>query len=92
MAGVPVERMTFRVPHAGRRLGARISTLSYNGFPTLAVIAGAHLVPDPRAIADGVNRELAAMLKAVRRRAANSAIVRRPGRKASPAVRPLQRR
>jgi hypothetical protein len=58
----------------------------------LAVIADAHLVPDPKAITDGFSREFADMLKTARRRAANSAIVRRHGKKPSRTMRPLQRR
>ena len=92
LAGVPADRMIFWVPHPGRQLGMGISILSYNGFATLAVIADAHLVPDPKAITDGFNREFAAMLKAVQRRAANPAIVRRPRKKVRPAMRTLQRR
>jgi WS/DGAT C-terminal domain len=82
----------FWVPHPGRQLGMGISILSYNGFATLAVIADAHLVPDPEAITNGFNREFAEMLKAVRLSAANSAIVRGHGKKASPTMQPLQRR
>jgi hypothetical protein len=57
-----------------------ISILSYDGFATLAVIADAHLVPDPEAITDGFNREFAEMLKAVRHRAGNAGALH-PGRK-----------
>ena len=67
LAGVPIDRFTFWVPHPGRQLGMGISILSYMGHATLAVIADAGLVPDPEAITAGFNREFARMLKAVRR-------------------------
>jgi diacylglycerol O-acyltransferase / wax synthase len=66
LAGVPIERVMFWVPHPGQELGMGISILSYCGQATLAVIADAHLVPDPEAITQQFNREFAAMLKAVR--------------------------
>jgi hypothetical protein len=68
LAGVPIERVMFWVPHPGRELGMGISILSYCGKATLAVIADARLVPDPEAITQEFNREFAAMLKAVRAR------------------------
>lgn len=67
LAGVPIERFMFWVPHPGRQLGMGISILSYRGRATLAVIADARLVPDPEAITAGFNREFARMLRAVRR-------------------------
>ena len=70
LAGVPIERVMFWVPHPGKELGMGISILSYCGMATLAVIADAHLVPDPEAITQEFNREFAAMLKAVRARKA----------------------
>ncbi len=66
LAGVPIERVMFWVPHPGRELGMGISILSYCGSATLSVIADAHLVPDPEAITQEFNREFTAMLKAVR--------------------------
>jgi WS/DGAT/MGAT family acyltransferase len=68
LAGVPIERVMFWVPHPGQELGMGISILSYCGTATLAVIADAHLVPDPEAITQEFNREFAALLKAVRAR------------------------
>jgi len=65
LAGVPVERMMFCVPHPGRELGMGVSILSYAGRATLTVIADAHLVPDPEAITRGFNREFAAMQRRV---------------------------
>ena len=50
LAGVPIERVMFWVPHPGKEMGMGISILSYCGTATLAVIADAHLVPDPEAI------------------------------------------
>jgi WS/DGAT/MGAT family acyltransferase len=78
LAGVPIERMMFWVPHPGRELGMGISILSYRGAATLAVVADAHLVPDPETITARFNREFATMLAAVRRREQRKA----PGRAA----------
>jgi diacylglycerol O-acyltransferase / wax synthase len=50
VAGVPIERMMFWVPHPGEHLGLGVSILSYRGQATLAVVADAHLVPDPETI------------------------------------------
>jgi hypothetical protein len=79
LAGVPIERMMFWVPHPGRELGMGISILSYRGAATLAVVADAHLVPDPETITARFNREFATMLAAVRRREQRKA----PGRAAA---------
>lgn len=68
LAGTPIDRMMFWVPHPGRQLGMGISILSYRGQACLAVIADARLVPDPEVITQGFEREFAAM----RRRAAAS--------------------
>jgi WS/DGAT/MGAT family acyltransferase len=67
LAGVPIDRFMFWVPHPGKQLGMGISILSYKGAATLAVIADAHLVPDPDAITTEFNREFGRMLKLVRR-------------------------
>ncbi len=95
LAGVPIERMMFWVPHPGRQLGMGISILSYRGTATLAVIADAHLLPDPEAITDQFNREFAAMLRQVRAAAAKTPAAKPAARKAAakavarkPAVRP----
>jgi hypothetical protein len=72
LAGVPIDRLMFWVPHPGRQLGMGISILSYRGTASLAVIADARLVPDPEAIAREFNREFARMLAAARRRDARS--------------------
>jgi len=74
LAGVPIDRMTFWVPHPGRQLGMGISILSYKGAATLALIADAHLVPDPDAIIVGFQREFGRMLRAVRRARAVAAV------------------
>jgi len=84
LAGAPIDRFTFWVPHPGRQLGMGISILSYQGHATLAVIADAHLVPDPEAITLGFNREFARMLKAVRREVVKTAPVRTRARAARP--------
>ena len=66
LAGVPIDRFMFWVPHPGKQLGMGISILSYKGDATLAVISDAHLVPDPGAITVEFNREFGRMLKRVR--------------------------
>jgi hypothetical protein len=76
VAGVPIARMTFWVPHPGRQLGMGISIMSYRGEATLAVIADAHLVPDPETITALFHREFERMLKAVRRPPPKSAPVK----------------
>ena len=76
LAGVPIDRMMFWVPHPGKELGMGISILSYKGMASLAVIADAHLVPDPDAITTQFNREFAQM-----RRRVNADAVRAPARK-----------
>ncbi len=68
LAGVPIERVMFWVPHPGRELGMGISILSYRGAATLSVVSDAHLVPDPEAITERFRREFAGMQAAVRRR------------------------
>ena len=87
MAGVPIERLMFWVPHPGRQLGMGISIMSYNGQATLAVVADAHLVPDPEAITAEFHREFARMLITVRTAPAKPALaknakVKRRGRTA----------
>ena len=67
LAGVAIDRMMFWVPHPGRQLGMGISILSYDGWASLAVIADAHLIPDPEVITEAFNREFATMLAVARR-------------------------
>ena len=74
LAGVPIQRMLFWVPHPGRELGMGISIMSYRGQATLAVIADARLVPDPEAITDEFNREFASMLRSLKPQAAKPAV------------------
>jgi diacylglycerol O-acyltransferase / wax synthase len=76
LAGVPIDRMMFWVPHPGKQLGMGISILSYKGMASLAVIADAHLVPDPEEITTRFNREFAQMLRRV-----TADAVRAPARK-----------
>jgi WS/DGAT/MGAT family acyltransferase len=85
LAGVPIERVMFWVPHPGKELGMGISILSYCGSATLAVISDARLVPDPVAITQEFNREFAAMLKAVRQK--TQPVPRTAGRRASATAR-----
>jgi len=67
LAGVPIDRMMFWVPHPGRQLGMGISILSYDGAASLAVIADARLIPDPETITAAFNREFQWMLTLARR-------------------------
>jgi hypothetical protein len=83
LAGVPIDRMMFWVPHPGRQLGMGISILSYKGMATLAVIADAHLVPDPEAITTRFNREFELMLRRVGVRARKPSEGKSAGRPAA---------
>jgi WS/DGAT/MGAT family acyltransferase len=67
LAGTPIDRIMFWVPHPGKQLGMGISILSYNGSATLAVISDAHLVPDPETITAQFSREFARMMTAAKR-------------------------
>lgn len=72
LAGVPIERLMFFVPHPGRQLGMGVSILSYRGAVSLMVAADAHLVPDPERVTAEFTREVRAMLtRAARRRPAS---------------------
>jgi len=86
LAGVPIERMMFWVPHPGRQLGMGISIMSYRGMATLAVIADARLVPDPQAITERFNREFETMLRRLKARVA------KPHQAAAPPKVPASRR
>jgi len=68
LAGVPIDRVMFWVPHPGKELGMGISILSYKGYATLAVIADAHLVPDPEADHRALPPRVRQPAAAVRRR------------------------
>lgn len=74
LAGAPIERVTFFVPHPGRQLGMGVSILSYRGEVTLAVVADAHLVADPGAITEQFNREFVRMLALARKRSRPSCV------------------
>ena len=67
VAGVPIERVMFWVPHPGENLGMGISILSYRGYATLAIVSDAHLVPDPETITQSFQQEFVRMLSAARR-------------------------
>ena len=91
LAGVPIERMMFWVPHPGRQLGMGISIMSYRGMASLAVIADARLVPDPEKITAQFDREFERALRAAK--AATVAVPAAPkakpgGRRPSAAVGP----
>jgi WS/DGAT/MGAT family acyltransferase len=76
LAGTPIDRMMFWVPHPGRQLGMGISIFSYCGQVSLAVIADAHLVPDPETITASFNQEFDRMLKAAATRGAKQPVKR----------------
>lgn len=73
LAGVPVDRLAFCVPHPGDRIGMGVSIFSYRGSATLTVIADAGLVPDPQTITHAFDREVAAMIRESARRATTEA-------------------
>ncbi len=79
LAGVPIERMMYWVPHPGQQLGMGISIMSYRGMASLTVIADARLIPDPEAITRQFDREFKTMLRAVKRQSGTAAAApRRP--------------
>ena len=85
VAGVPIERVMFWVPHPGEHLGMGISILSYRGYATLAIVADAHLVPDPETITRGFQQEFVTMLAAARRaQGRGPAAEGRPAKAAAP--------
>ncbi len=96
LAGIPIDRMMFWVPHPGKQLGMGISILSYKGMASLAVIADARLVPDPEAITTHFEREFEQMLRRVAAQAATRAarrVVRKmPAHKKAAAKRTAARR
>lgn len=68
LAGVPVERLMFCVPHPGQQIGLGASIMSYQGMVALTLVADARLVPDPEVITQAFNREISAMRRQGRRR------------------------
>jgi len=108
VAGVPIERLMFWVPHPGEHLGMGISILSYRGAATLAIVADAHLVPDPETITRAFQREFVTMLAAAKRAggeaaggaakatvkaaAAGRPATKRPGAKKTAATKPVARK
>jgi WS/DGAT/MGAT family acyltransferase len=80
LAGTPIDRMMFWVPHPGRQLGMGISIYSYCGQVSLSVIADARLVPDPETITAAFNREFEQMLKVVSKHVARKPVRLAPGR------------
>ncbi len=85
VAGVPIERVMFWVPHPGEHLGMGISILSYRGYATLAIVADAHLVPDPETITRRFQQEFVTMLSAARRsEGRGTAVGGRPAKVAAP--------
>lgn len=66
VAGAPIERVMFWVPHPGEHLGMGVSIFSYCGYATLAIVTDAHLVPDPETITGYFEREFVELLAAAR--------------------------
>lgn len=92
VAGVPIERVMFWVPHPGEHLGMGVSILSYRGHATLAVVADAHLVPDPETITALFEREFVALRAAARRASTRAGAARpTPARGAKNAAPPVRR-
>lgn len=77
LAGVPIDRMMFWVPHPGRQLGVGVSIMSYRGQATLSVIADARLLPDPEWITTQFQREFDAMARSAGIEARPARAVRR---------------
>jgi WS/DGAT/MGAT family acyltransferase len=73
LANVPVDRLLFCVPHPGDQIGMGLSVLSYRRMITLTVIADAALVPHPETITRDFGREIAVMVRHVRRPASRHA-------------------
>jgi WS/DGAT/MGAT family acyltransferase len=92
LAGTPIDRMMFWVPHPGRQLGMGISIFSYCGQVSLSVIADAHLVPDPEAITAAFNREFEQMRKALATRTVRKPVKRPPARKRASVAAPAAKR
>jgi hypothetical protein len=57
LAGVPVDKLMFCVPHPGEQIGMGLSVFSYRRTVTLTVIADAGLVPHPEAITQAFVRK-----------------------------------
>ena len=87
LAGVPIERMMFWVPHPGDELGMGVSIMSYRGKASLAVIADARLVPDPQALTDEFDREIAQMLQRLKIGTARLARLKRTAKPVGQATR-----
>ena len=90
LAGVPIDRVMFWVPHPGRELGMGISILSYQGAATLSVIADAHLVPDPETITRQFDKEFVTMLAAVGKLKAAPTAARKRGAKTAKTAKPAR--
>ncbi|HMQ72008.1 MAG TPA: WS/DGAT domain-containing protein, partial [Rubrivivax sp.] len=84
VAGVPIERVMFWVPHPGDQLGMGISILSYRGQATLAIVADARLVPDPETITRGFEREFGTLLAAARKSATRKPLAKKAGARKPP--------
>lgn len=84
VAGVPIERVMFWVPHPGDQLGMGISILSYRGQATLAIVADARLVPDPETITRGFEREFGTLLAAARKSTTRKPLAKKAGARKPP--------
>lgn len=64
LAGLPVSRLSFWVPQAGR-LGLGVSIFSYAGDVTVGIMSDAAIVPDAERLAADIEAEFAALEHAV---------------------------
>jgi WS/DGAT/MGAT family acyltransferase len=87
LAGVPIQRMMFWVPHPGDQLGMGISIMSYRGKASVSVIADARLVPDPEVLTGEFEREFAQMQRRLKVGLARLARIKRSAKPAGPASR-----
>ncbi|AKU96263.1 Wax ester synthase/acyl-CoA:diacylglycerol acyltransferase [Labilithrix luteola] len=73
LAGVPISRISFWVPQAGR-LGLGLSIFSYAGEVTVGIFSDAALVPDSELLAHDIEVEFAVLDCAVRSSVERSAL------------------
>lgn len=71
--GVPVSRIVFWVPQAGR-MGLGLSIFSYAGEVTIGIIADASRVPDPEVLVGDLHDEHLALASAIRATAPTSQV------------------
>jgi hypothetical protein len=64
LAGVPVTRLLFWVPQAGK-MGLGLSIFSYAGQVTVGVLADAKLIPDPEVLIGDLETELSVLRREI---------------------------